>query len=268
MILISVLFCLTLTAFVAGTVRHELQLIRIQTSVKRHPYARKWRNKPIVWIIGGVPNQRHNYRKIRRTNSLIARALLAAIIPKDAIIDRSAIKNAVQQFNDDPQLKLVEILPLMRTPHSIRELFLSYKLFAASPFVASRAGLGIDVTSGELPVAIRNESVPVSHMTFAYTLASWLAKLANLSILMYSLYLALVPGYALFFIIYIASFSAWLAWSIITYPHLRMSQKLAYLLLLPVSFVYFLFLVIVAPVRHAGIIWSMMHRRQNVMIDL
>ncbi len=259
------------TLIIIGTMRHDIRSIRVAAAFRRHPYARKWRNRPIVTIIGGTLTQKHTYRKIRigdPSPELPPSNEVAAFIPQHVTISKLAISNAITVFNGSVSTTAVECYPIVQPARTIKDLFAMYYIFATSPFVAVRSGLGVITPDTGRPVISKHGPLMIGYADAVYLFFSWITKWINLFVFLSSLYLALILGHSGLFIIYLSGFSLWLSWAIVTYPDLPIKHKVGYLLLLPVSFVHFLYLILLAPLRVGSLVSAIMHRPQNAKIEL
>lgn len=235
---------------------------------RRHPYARKWRNRPAVTIIGGSPAQKHTYRKIRSGPHSLMHGETVAFIPDEVIIGKSAISDAIKLFNGNTSMIAVECYPVIQQAQTIRELFATYRIFAASPFVAVRSGLGIISPSTLWPIIAKHSPLTMGYVSTMYMFFSWTAKWVNAFVVLYSLYLALNAGYSGLFMTYIVGFSLWMSWAIVMYPELSIRYKISYLLLFPVSFIYFMYLALLAPLRVGPLVTAIRHHRWSAKIEL
>jgi hypothetical protein len=257
-IIISLIGAVALLATIIGITLHDVRLIKLDKEFHRHPYARRWRKRPIVSIvINKEPSsacmasiRKNNYRKLEivsNGNEVHGELLLS--ISSDTVITQTAISQAVRQFNANPSMRSFEIIPVLESPQTIREFFRVYHRIALAPFVAARAGLGVTLPSSSWPLMTNLRTTPMSQRTRLYLVLRWLAAVANLYTLVYAGYIAVVLYQPEFLLMYLAAFGFWLLWAISRYQQLRFRDKLIYLLLAPASLIYFVVRSLVTPLR-------------------
>ncbi len=199
----------------------DLRIIALENERRRHPYARKWR---------GVTRLR---RKLR-------------VHGDEQSVPQKSFRFALAQFQANPAARFVEMIPYLAFPTTLQGLFVAYHSIALSPFIKVRAAANILPTSERWP-QLKTRKRITGRLDAYYGLYVWLLQATNLLILLYVSYLMFAADQSGFLLAYIMAFGVWLAWSITNHPLLVWRQKVAYLVLAPTSFGYFLWRVIVAP---------------------
>lgn len=272
MLPITIAFAAAIFLFVViGITMNDIRTVRLQHALRQHPYARKWRQRPTVSVVhpetltdsSKAAVKHSSYRKINMDDTNLSSELLLRI-PRSAVIEQTAIMNAVQRFNDRPSKQTVELLPLLDTfPKTTITLFTSHHAMLSAPFAAMRAGYDISPVLSTFPRLDRHQAIGFSATTIVYDISRRLLHGVHLTFLTYIAYLALAASQPALLVMYISSFLLWAIWSIGSYPHLSFMQKIGYFALLPVSGIYFVYRLATAPFRfmprHA--------RPRNAMIE-
>lgn len=244
LILICIFSCigiLWLLFVIIGITAHDVRLIRQDREYRRHTQARRWRKRPLVSIVyDDVPTQKslssihsNQYSNLQIINS--SHVVIGEIIvhlSADTVINRTAIRSAVRQYNYYPSQKNIELVPVLEQPKTLRQFFRTYQLIAVSPFIAVRSGLMISAIQSHTYVSLR-----------------WIIQVANLLTLVYISYIAAALYQPEYLLLYLVGFSLWILFALFTYPGLSTSEKITYLLLAPATVGYFLVNSIVAPLR-------------------
>ena len=277
LILFGIMFGLAFIAFLIGTTLRDIQIVRLERAYRQHPYARQFRERPLVSIvIDGEPSDaclksiRHgDYNKIQIvTNGQTIDGDFILTLSPDTRLERTAISRAVRELNSDPRLGLIELLPALRQPQSTPELFRAYRHIAASPFMAARAGLHVTLPHSSAPTLMRLTTHTLRIRTRLYLIGRWLVQIIAILSLVYTMYLAIMLYQPEFLLIYLAVFGVWLIWAIVSYRHFSLRQKLIYLALAPASIVSFLYLCIRAPLRFMQYVILLPTRHRDGIIAL
>jgi hypothetical protein len=261
---------------IVGITIHDIHAIRLDQQFSRHPHARRWRKRPLVSIvINGEPStacavsiRRSNYRKVEiiAAGRSIKGALIFSLAP-DTVLDHSAISQAVKQFNNSLSKSQVEMTPVLRSPQTLRQFFHNYYVIASAPFIAVRAGLGIRQPYSSWPMIVRLQLADTTRWTHLYIAFRWLTHVANLTVLLYVSYIAVVLYQPEFLLMYLAGFVLWMIWAIVRYRHLSFVQKITYLLLAPASLIYFAVRCLTAPFRLKQYLMFITTRSQSAIIE-
>lgn len=256
---IAILFVAATFLFVIiGITINDMRTVRLHNGLRRHPYARKWRNRPTISVLNPdalteesrTAINRSSYRKIIMDDTNLTGDLLLQA-PQSAIIERSAIMHAVQYFNGQPTRKTVELLPLLNTfPNTTISLFRSHHTILSAPFAAMRAGYGISPVLSVFP-RIDHCQIAKPLATITYDISRRVLQSIHITLLVYVFYLAIVISQPALLLAYISCFLLWAIWSIGRYPYLSFMQKIHYFTLLPVSGIYFVYRLATAPFRFA-----------------
>lgn len=247
---------------VIGLTRSDLAEIRTKRLIKKHPNARKLRARPVVHVVinGHATEEclqsirKNRYKKLVMTteDSLPANSFVLSV-DGSTRLEPNSILDAVQQITSDPRRKVVSIAPLITFTHSTLYLFRTYALLVRLPFNAASSGFNVG-SRGSLTRGKNQHQV--------FNTVKQLFKLANLMVFIYASYAAANLNQPELILIYISAFSFWLIWSIMRYPYLSLLHKVWFLLLAPVSYVYFIYLTISAPFASS----DLQPTRQNAII--
>lgn len=258
LIIIGCIGMMTLLATVIGITLSDIRSLRLNSDFRRHPHARRFRQRPLVSVvIDGEPTddslksiRRSNYRKHEIiTNEKVINGQLLLTITPDTILERTAISRAVRQFNNDSSMHMIEIMPVLQSPQTVRQFFHFYHKIASAPFITARAGLAVTLPRSSWPVLANLEMTAVTRRTRIYLIMRWLAGIANLYTLVYVGYIAVVLYQPEFFLMYLGTFGAWMLWAMSRYQQLRFRDKLFYLVLAPASLIYFALRSLFTPLR-------------------
>ena len=248
------LFLLVMT--VIGITIHDVRAIKIEKDFRRHPYAKQFRQRPLVSIIvNGAPTdgclasiRRSNYRKIEIVSGTQPiNGTLVISMPADTLLERTAISRAVRRLNNDPTIASLEFIPKIQPAQTLRQFFRMYQQLATTPFVFARVGLSIASPQTHWPTVIRTGHAAHSRRSQAYAILRWLGTVANLFALLYLTYIAIILMQPEFLLGYLLGFSLWLLWAIAGSQQLSLGQKIMYILLAPASFGYFAVRCLLAP---------------------
>ncbi|HUO61974.1 MAG TPA: hypothetical protein VMT96_00795 [Candidatus Bathyarchaeia archaeon] len=242
---------------IIGTTVHDIRRIRLDKRFGLHPNARKFRRRPLISIIFAATEpseaclksiRSNDYKKVEIIfNSLSAKGSLYLPFASSMIIDKTAISQAVRQFNDNARLRMVELIPISKKPRTIGQLFRVYHSIVAAPFIAVRSGFGVALRRTAWPAIYRPGSLSSDWLTRLYVSFRRLARIANYTTLLYFIYLAIVAGLPAYLLVYIGAFSLWLVVAIWLYEQFSFRRKILYILAAPVSYGYFIFYTIIMP---------------------
>lgn len=246
---------LVLAAVIIGITAHDISVIKTERAIRKHPNARRLRKRPVVYVvIKGTPTEeclrsirKSRYRKIIIVgdNSIPTDGLVLQI-DNDTILEPSAIIDAVQHFNNDPSLRSIGIAPILQMTDSTKQFLRNYYKIANHPFDIIRTVFGVSSRTNTL---YRQNRLRKSRSVRAYISVSWLAKVLNFSLFVYTLSAAALYEQPQLLLIYILSLTFWLTWTIGRYPHLAIHEKASYIFLSPASFIYFACRTLTAPFR-------------------
>lgn len=235
---------------------------RIQSDAQSR-YSRRFKKRPLVSIrVQGEPSEQcvesiwnSDYQKIEViANKQLTHGKLVLWLQPNTILTTDAISRGVHAFEQDKSLDVVEILPVIPAPRTIRQLIAHYRLIASGPFIASRAGLGITPSRSIYPVMMRPK-VHKSWRAPTYMTCCWFVKTALFITLLYACNLTLMSNQSALFVACLAGFAVWMIIAISYYPFMSQRQKMVYVLLVPVSIFYFVLLsvrTVILPIfRHS-----------------
>jgi hypothetical protein len=265
--------------FVVGMTLRDIHKVKLAREYRKHPHARRWRERPLVSIvIDGDPTEeclrriRHSdYNKIQIvTNGQAIDGDYILTLAPDAILERTAISRAMREFSSDHSLGSIELPVAVRPPKTTRQLFSVYRLIAAAPFTATRAGLRVALPSTSTPTLIRMETYEFSVRSHLYTAGRWIVQVVVLLTLLYVVYVATTFYRPEFLLMYLATFGLWMLWSIASYRHFSFRQKLMYFALSPVSIIAFFYWCISAPLhfrQYATLLPTRRHGATIIVIE-
>ena len=278
----TVICCIILIALfvtLVGMTLYDINRIRLDSSMRN---ARQFRRRPLVSVcIEEKPSDEciesiwnSDYQRIEVVpNGRRAKGKLILLLQPDTILDKTSISKAVQMLEQNPSLEAVEILPLISTPQTIRQLFRYQRLIATAPFISSRAGLGIILPSPLCPIMMRPQDCK-SWRSPAYSSARRVVHIAVFITLLYACDLDLLFNQPILLIACLSAFGLWMFLAISYYPYLSFLQRITYFLLAPVSIFYFMTLSVRAvmqpayrPLSHYSSLsfWKRSHKRMPVI---
>lgn len=224
---------------------HDFRIIRVERTYQRHPYARKWLQRPMMTVTGttDIAYLRREYRHLKATSSTDQTVTLH--IPHQLHLQRHSLKHAMR-FHAEYHTKSIPLLPVITIPSTLHQLFRSTYLLLVAPFALMRAGLGIVQPHSDFPYITRRSNHSW-HSIFAVIV--WTISLMNMAGFCYAVYLALSLQQSELLVCYLAAFWLWSVWAIGRYPSLRFRQRLFFVGLLPATVIYFLWRLVAAPVR-------------------
>lgn len=256
LVILCGLIAAALTTVLAGMTVHDVRSIKTRREIKRRPYARKWRGRPTVSVlIDGEPAdeclksiRKSNYRKLKiATDGSDATGEFILKVPSQAVLPRGAVKEAVLHSNGSPTLQSIELLPaIQRMPMTTRELFGHYYVMLYAPLASMHTGLNLTRIDSPYPLLVRRSASPRSRPLTALLL---MFHVLNLMVFIYATYIVVSSLQPELLLIYLVGFTLWGVWSITRYPYASSNLKIIFLLLFPVSFIYFIYRLITAPLR-------------------
>ena len=236
-IMLLLIVAITLSAwtlFVISTLTvADLRTVALEKALRRHPHARKWR---------GVT-------KLRAQLQLNG---------DEKLVSRPAMRFALARFQANPSTRFVEILPRVTFPQTTAQFFAAYRTFALAPFVKIRSIMSIR-SSQQWPI-LTQPDIAKGRRERYYAVGVWLLSCINIVLLAYVCLIATL-GETSYLLFYIGGFMFWLAWSICNYPGIAPTQKVVYLLLMPISFGYFLGRAAYAPLTALRLVRLLIVRR-------
>lgn len=243
-------FCLFLT----GMISYDLRQIKNERQSKRHPYAKRWRKRPVISLASEnttpIKQWRREYRKIREVKpGKPAIGDLVLYVPKNIEVVPGSIIKAVRDFNADDSLISIELPHPIKPTTALTEIFSHYHHMATWPIALLRMGLHIQPMFSQRAVLVRKSKYNRSGIDTMYRILEWLVSFSLSFILIYITYTATALGESSLLFAYVAAGLAWAAWAIASYDGLSPAQRLGYIFLLPSVFIYFAIRIILAPLR-------------------
>lgn len=262
-IAIGILTIIIASMTIVGVTLHEIHEIQREKSLTNHPYAKKWRTRPLVSIIIEdtptnaclVSIKNNNYRKkeIITSSTHTPKGEFIIYIHSATILTPTAILDAVHELNSQKNLQYIELANILPTPHSLGQLFANYRLLTQDVFRKSRNGLGINLHSTPANHMVRREQI---HTSFAqktrnilYELIALIAKVTLTIALTYLLYIGFMAKQPDALLVALAMFGSFMICAIWGYRQLLFIQKFYYLALLPVSLGFFIIASWITAVR-------------------
>lgn len=272
---LSIIFITPLFTFVFGITKADIQKLRLARDIQRHPGARRWRVRPAINISQDdlSPKQlaslrKNRYRKLHVNKSVTQPVnALQLSLPTNTLLADNAILSSVHLLASDEQRKAVVMAPALSAATTISQLFTNYYYIAAYPFIASQFGLRVVTAQKQWPTMTRS-TLMINRRSILYIIGRWVLQSFNLVTFIYASYLAFILGQSDLILLYAAGFYLWMVWAAILYPSISLAGRIAYIMLLPVSFVYFAHRAIVAPFQGVAALVSIISRRGNVIIKV
>jgi hypothetical protein len=234
----------------------DLRQIKLEKAFQRHPNSRKWRIKPLVSVIynrqptieseASIRNGTYRNLTIMKSSGSRIRGLHILRINYSDILEKTALRDANVHLQYNESTRFVQIIPRLEFPQTMMQFFVAYHRIALAPFIRVRATFGIRPNDSFWPVLERKNLQPNQFEKY-YAGAKWVVNATNLALFLYVANIAVILDQPDYLMAYMTAFGMWLAWSITNYPRLVLRQKLAYLLLAPAAFVYFLWRIMAAP---------------------
>jgi hypothetical protein len=251
---IGILTIVVASMTIIGVTLHEIRAVQREKSIIDHPYAKKWRARPLVSIIiKGTPTdaclvsiKNNNYRKkeIITSSAQTPKGEFIIYIHSTTILTPTAILDAVHKLNSQKNLQYVELPQIVTTPDSLKQLLTNYRLLVQAIFQKSRNGLGIDLHATPANHIVRREQIHTSFVqktrNILYELIALIAKITLTITLTYLLYIGFVAKQPDALLIALAMFGSFMVSAIWGYQQLLFMQKFYYFTLLPVSLGFFI----------------------------
>lgn len=237
-VLIAVLLALTVS---------DVLLIRLQRRIKQHPHARRWRERPTIYVVDPTASvatmtdlRSTGYRKMKVV-TLAPSAGLRLHIHSGLQLAPGSLTTALRLLAQSPWRSSVSLVPNMADPTTLIQLLRQYALIAQLPFHILRSLFGTLPING---VVLRRSP---GRYARAYELVAWAIKVLSLVLFIYACVTASFYDQPQLALLFTATLWAWLLWTVGRYPYFSWRKKTLYTMLLPVSFVYFIYLLIAAP---------------------
>lgn len=240
----AVVFISTLTAITIS----DLRTIKQQKALKRHPYARCWRSRPFITVIStthpipAIPYK--NTRQNKKTRKSPAPELVLSL-QESSSPDRTRLITAVQQFNFDENIMAISFMPRLNLPRSTSELLGLYGIIAKLPFDSLRTACGVNPVQSSYLYRPHKDSLRIT----TYNYLTFTIKITNALLLIYASYAAAIWSQSELLLIYLLALSLWLIWALGRYPYFSLRKKIAFAVLAPMSFLYFVYQALAAPLR-------------------
>jgi len=232
---------------IVGMALDDIQDVKTKRAFKKHPHARKWRNRPQVDVVMGdnvsdglLRSIRGNsYKKLRIADGTSHSSNLRLTTTDDAQLGHTTVQESVKRLNANTKAQTVSFVPVIKMPVTTTKLFHTYTLLARLPFVSARSGFNIP---SQFSVSKHDCEAPQ-----LFIVATMILKWSNIALFMYGCYAAAVLNQPELILLYACILAFWLTWSILRYPYFSFAQKITLLILSPASFIYFVFLAIASP---------------------
>lgn len=243
----TIVFC----TVVVGISLHDIREIRRTGQRQKHPYAQRYRRRPLVSIRinGKLTEQKirdllknNNYRKLEIITSSSQQIRGEFILTTNGSVplQKNSIRHAVIELMSRPALHSLEIpVPIVR-PGTLRELFAVYHQVAGSLFRKSRDGLGIYLPDSKFLLLARSSTPRSSIYDKLYAIFAALAPQAILFTGGLAIYMLLVLHQATPLAVILGSLGLFMAFAIWWCDQLGFMQKLGYSVLMPISLWYFI----------------------------
>lgn len=229
-----------------GMARYDMANFRLKKIIVKTPYAKSLRARPTVYITTpGLVNKSH-YKKLLTLPEKSPTPNVLLLHTNESLVLKPRVFIQAVQGLTTGIFKAVALTPILTIRPTIPSLFHTYATLAQLPIDVARAGLGISPRIG-----LHKHGNKVTHH---YERLALVAKIVNLIIFIYACYAASKLHQPELILMYIFALSFWLIWSILRYPYFSVAKKVQLLALAPITFVYFIYLVIIGPFRPQRII--------------
>lgn len=229
-----------------GITLHEIRVIKYERDKQLHPYARRWRQRPIVSVDArNLPAIKHHYRNITQENQIGKYALK---LQKGANIPRGELTNAVQFLEQHPHLASISLSEQANQIDTLPKLLTLYRTILSTPLHLARAGLYIPASaSAPITLVATQEKTPL-HTVWrtVYTTGATLLRYGTLLLVAYAFYVAFALAQPQLFMLITCAYFSYAFYAIWSYQHISLGDKVTYSLLAPVSPLYIFIVPIVA----------------------
>ena len=123
MTILVVIATIAFITSITGVMMHDFYIIRVERAYRRHPHARKWRQRPVVTVVGADDTSalRRTYRKLRLSPAAAADGLTLHL-PHAAMLPPRSLPQATHFFALYPK-KSLALLPVITTPTTTGSFF-------------------------------------------------------------------------------------------------------------------------------------------------
>lgn len=247
-IILLVLGATALLFAIVGLTRHDLAMIRADRIIKKHPFARKIRARPTVYMLMQHTDEEEIQRKVAGSHYKKLTPITDTSELDDAYILRltstarllpNTVVEAVKRLAVGGR-HTTALIPSIPIGTNTLGLFRTYATLARLPFESARAGFGI-TAANSLTHEAKQSTNP------AFNIAAYALKCINTGLFAYGCYVAAVLQQPEIVLIYAAGLLFWLVWSILRYPYYSFGSKVKLITLAPTSFIYFIYLTVATP---------------------
>jgi hypothetical protein len=248
----------TAVTVLVGVSINDIAMIIKEKEYRRHPHAKRWRNRPLVSVIipSDITDQtiksitQNGYRKIEliHNDAHSPKGQLVLKISRDMILKKGVIRAAVHQFNGRPRLQRIELETTLSRPNTVRGFFAIYLQVIRSMFLKSRAGLGVYPKQSVYPTIIRSD-IPPHWTTRLYQACSIASAFIAPAGFAYVYYIGFVLHQPDILMVALAVGSAFMVFVLWWNDQLSFKQKLTYMLLLPATIGFFIIAAFWRPLK-------------------
>lgn len=241
--MMAILLCYSAAALVLliGITIYELRMIAYRQDKQRHPHARRWRMRPVVFAdVPTLALLKVHYRKLTNHQQTGEYALN---VRGQEEMSSEALLEALQLLILRPNQKSMSITPLLSSPQTFTQLMYAYRIILSTPLHAARIGLRIPASHTSSITLSRIEHIgSFSQRTFssAYGLAAFLLKYITCLLAAYAIYIAFAVSQAEPLVLLLISYGIYSLHAIWSYPRITLTDRIAYSLLAPTSLVHVL----------------------------
>lgn len=258
--LVSLVLIVAVALFLIGITLYDVRMIKREQRFRRHPYAKKWRQRPILWLYptsaafstAELKDLRKLYRKIVFREYIPEQRGIVLALGSAAELRKDTLLAALRQLADTPD-RVIELIPAIQPAQSVGHLLGNYRVILATMVMKARSGLGVAPLSSLFPALI---PVPPAKQGRTMKTWNWLYHSSSFALaiilpvfITYTLYLGTILHQPGLFFICTAGFTVFLTIALWSYDHLGAVQKIGYCLLMPATYPYFLLLAWLRPLK-------------------
>jgi hypothetical protein len=265
-----ILCAVIVTATLVGITLNDIILIRQQHQYKKHPYAKRWRHRPLISITGSSW-QHVAYRKIEYIKiGQEPKGELVIHATNSTHLDKETISQVIWQFNAQPKLTQVTLASHLLPPATFTQLAKNYIHIASDIFRRSRAGIGIHSTANMQTITRRTSISPSPLQLYWNGLYQFMAAVSAVLIpvtITYVIYIAFATRQPDMLAVVLGSFAIFMTASIWVHETATLKQKIFYSLLLPVTPGIFYLASFVRLLKVlANVVKAIFHRRISLFV--
>lgn len=236
------LWCGIGLALIIGVSLHDIRAVWRQQAQRRHPHARRYRQRPLVSVISDgsslVLRRQLGYRNHEWIDAAHTPRGEYILQLNGHFIPNDALRRAVITLASQPAMRHVELPRRLSAPTTLWQLLANYRTIAGDLALKARGGLNIYPASAST-VLLRRQQIRPTIADYCYrgigvialpTVAYGGAMAVSMALLFRQpqLLMAVLTGWGL-----------WLGLAILWHDQLTTRQKLGYLAVAPVSLGYF-----------------------------